>query len=226
MTSSHFLRLGKWTLAVLACGLLWTGTCGAQEQTAPQKEAEAPAEHAEHAGRGMHSGHGAEGEHGPQGGGRGFRGGRGPEADAAFTVDRDTFHFLLSHHDQLHRQVTNLDNGVETLTESDDPEVTKKLKEHVKAMYSRLEEQRPIRMRDPLFAEVFRYAEKITMKLEETEHGLKVTETSDDPWAAQLIRAHAAVVTGFIASGFEEAHRDHPLPPRPESAVSVDAASK
>jgi len=83
--------------------------------------------------------------------------GPGAGADAQFVADRDVFHFLLQNHDQIRRNVKNTKTGVETLTESDKPEIAAKLQEHVAAMAKRVEEQRPIHMRDPLFAELFRH---------------------------------------------------------------------
>jgi len=141
--------------------------------------------------------------------GRGH-GGRGP--DAAFAADRDVFHFLLANGDKIERKVINTKDGVETVTQSNDPKVAAKIKEHVAAMYRRIHEQSPIRMRDPLFAEIFRYTKKIEMKVEKTENGVRVTETSKDPYVAKLIQEHAKVVSLFVKNGFDEAHRNHPVP--------------
>ncbi len=151
------------------------------------------------------------------GGGRGFRGGRGggpPGQDARFVKDRDDFHYLLQHHDQIRRTVTNRDDGVETLTESDDAEIAAKIQEHVDAMYGRVEDGRPIHMRDPLFAAVFRHADKIKMEMETTDKGVRVIETSEDPYVARLIQAHAQVVNLFVKNGFGEPHKNHAVPER------------
>jgi hypothetical protein len=159
--------------------------------------------------------------HGRGRGGRGYRGGRGhgQGGDPQFIKDRDGFHFLLQHHDQIRRKVTKLDNGVKTVTESKDPEIAEKIREHVKAMYTRVEESRPIHLRDPLFAEVFRHADKIKMEFKETKRGIRVTETSDDPYVARLIQAHADVVNLFVKNGFGEPHKNHVVPPREDVAV-------
>ena len=143
------------------------------------------------------------------GGGRGFRGGGG---DPTFAADRDLFHELLAEHGKITREVTLLDNGVATVTESTDPAIAAKLQEHVAAMHDRLVEGRPIRMRDPLFAELFRHAEQVSLAYESTPAGVRVTETSDDPYVVQLIQAHAQVVSGFAERGFEEARLNHDVP--------------
>lgn len=128
--------------------------------------------------------------------------------------DRDIFHYLLGRGKEIRRTVKNLENGVETLTESDNPEVAAKIREHVQSMYGRVEDGRPIRMRDPLFREIFRNNGKIEMKLEETDNGVRVVETSDDAWTVKLIQAHARVVSAFVKNGFREARRNHTLPDR------------
>ncbi len=144
-----------------------------------------------------------------QGRGRG-RGGFGP--DPQFAEDRDGFHFLLSNHEKIQRQVKLLDNGVDTVTESDDPAIADAIRQHVKAMYQRVEQVRPIHTRDPLFAAVFQHAQQIELRMEPTEKGIHVTETSQNPYTARLIQAHAAVVDGFVRRGFAEAQENHTVP--------------
>jgi hypothetical protein len=138
--------------------------------------------------------------------------GKGKGKGAAFTADCDVFHFLLDHRADIKRTVKDLDNGVETVTESDKPDVAKKIREHVAAMHQRVKDGKGIHLRDPLFAEVFRHSDKIRMTVVKTDKGVKVTETSDDPYVAKLIQAHTAVVTKFIENGHGEARKNHPLP--------------
>lgn len=131
-------------------------------------------------------------------------------------VDRQTFQYLLAHRKEITRKVTDLANGVETVTESKNREVAAKIQEHAAAMHRRLEEGRPIHMRDPLFREIFRHADKIQMRVEKTARGVKVRETSADAYVASLIQAHARVVSAFLAKGHEEVRKDHPIPARPK----------
>lgn len=141
--------------------------------------------------------------------------GKGRGGDAAFIADRDMFHSLLSHRADIRREVKKTEHGVETLTESDKPEVAATIQKHVASMEKRVKDKKPIHLRDPLFAEVFRHADKIKFVYEKTEKGMRVTETSDDPYVAKLIQAHADVVSLFIKNGFDEPHRNHDLPPKP-----------
>ena len=149
--------------------------------------------------------------------GRGFRHGHGHGHDERHDEDRNDFHFLLSHHEKISRNVTQLTDGVATLTESEIPEIADRIKKHVKWMKYRVEETKPIRMRDPLFVELFRNTDKIKMKVVETKKGVRVTETSDDPYVAKLIKAHAKAVSGFVKVGFAEARKNHAVPSKDEA---------
>ncbi|QDT04796.1 DsrE/DsrF-like family protein [Rubripirellula lacrimiformis] len=136
--------------------------------------------------------------------------------------DRSVFQYLLQNHQQIRRTVKELPNGVETLTESDVPEIASKIKEHVEWMEYRIENTNPIRMRDPLFAEIFKHTDKIKMIHEDTEKGVRVTETSDDAYVAKLIQAHAKAVSGFVEHGFAEAMKNHAVPSQqPATAVGT-----
>ncbi|MEZ5317692.1 MAG: hypothetical protein R2752_09855 [Vicinamibacterales bacterium] len=152
-----------------------------------------------------------------QGRGRGGMGGMmggGMMGDEAAQADMALFHELFAARETITRQVTPRADGVETVTESSDPAVAKKIQTHVEAMSARVREARPIHLRDPLFREVFANAEKIALRAEATPNGVRVVETSADPWVVKLIQAHAEVVSAFIRNGQAEAMKNHPLPDR------------
>lgn len=152
--------------------------------------------------------------------------GRGRGPDARTRADQAVFHYLLEHHQEIRRSVTKTANGVETLTESDNPEVAAKIQEHVAAMKVRVEEGRGLRFWDELFAAIFRNYKKIEMTVEKTENGVRVTETSTDPYAVLLIQAHAEVVSGFVARGFAESSQNHPAPPADKQEPPKSASAK
>ncbi|HEX8030444.1 MAG TPA: hypothetical protein VF491_18345 [Vicinamibacterales bacterium] len=138
----------------------------------------------------------------------------GMMGDAAHAGDMQLFHQLFQHRAEITRQVTNRADGIETITESTNPEVTRLLQAHVSAMLARVEEKRPIHQRDPLFVELFRYADRVVAKPERTANGVRVVETSTDPYVVKLLQAHAEVVSAFLANGQAEMMKNHPLPPR------------
>jgi hypothetical protein len=140
--------------------------------------------------------------------------GRGQWGDPRFIEDSKWFHFLVNHRAKIERTIERLPNGVETMTKSDDPEVAAGIRTHVAAMHSRVKEGRGIHLRDPLFREVFRHADRIRMEIADIEKGVRVTETSDDPYVVSLIQAHADVVGKFIENGHDEMRKDHAVPSR------------
>lgn len=147
---------------------------------------------------------------------QGFAGdrGRGQSGDPRFNDDSKWFHFLVDNRVKIRRTIERLPHGVETVTKSDDPEVAAGIRTHVAAMHARVKEGRGIHLRDPLFREVFRHADKIRMEIADIEKGVRVTETSGDPYVVSLIQAHADVVGKFIENGHDELRKDHAVPPR------------
>jgi len=141
-----------------------------------------------------------------------------PAADpkpGTLAYDQSVFHALLDDHTKIRRTVTLRPDGAEALTESDDPQVAALLKDHVNAMKGRLHTGRRVRQWDPLYIAMFDHADKVHLEITPTEQGVRVTETSSDLQVAALIQAHAATVSGFVATGTEEAAKSHPVPSSP-----------
>lgn len=134
--------------------------------------------------------------------------------------DMQTIHELFAAHKKITRIVRNINKGVETITESDDPKVQALIKEHVAAMYQRLASNQPIRKWDPLFAEIFKHADQIKMQVVITPKGIRVIETSDIAYVVKLIQAHAAGVSEFVQEGMTSMHKTHPLPDDKPTAQS------
>jgi hypothetical protein len=145
---------------------------------------------------------------------QGGRGGRGMMGDAAHPADMQLFHQLFEHRTEIDRQVIAREDGIETVTESKNPEVTRLLQTHVASMLARVKEGRPIHQRDPLFVELFKNAERIEARHELTAGGVRVIERSTDPYVVKLLHAHAEVVSAFLANGMSEMMKNHPVPPR------------
>jgi hypothetical protein len=149
-----------------------------------------------------------------QGKGKGWMGkGKGM---ADHQADMEVFHYLLDHRKEIKRTVKEVPGGVETVTESANKEVVKKIQEHAEAMHKRVKEGKGIHMRDPLFREIFAHTDKIKMTVTKTKTGVSVKETSDDAHVARLIQAHAKVVSNFIRNGYAEVRKNHEVPTRPK----------
>lgn len=136
--------------------------------------------------------------------------------DGAHAADMQLFHQLFAHRSEITRNVVKRPDGIETVTESMNPDVTRLLQTHVTSMLARVKDGRSIHQRDPLFAELFRYADQITAEYQATTRGVRVVETSNDPYVVKLLQAHADVVSAFIANGRSEMMKNHPLPRRPQ----------
>jgi YHS domain-containing protein len=126
--------------------------------------------------------------------------------------DMQTIHRIFAETGKIKRTVKQTPNGVETLTESSDPKVAAMLQEHAQAMHSRLNKRQPIRAWDPLFAEIFKHADKIKLEVTNTKRGVRITETSGDPYTVKILHAHANAVSGFIKDGMAGMAKRHEAP--------------
>jgi len=140
--------------------------------------------------------------------------GRGMMGDGTAAADMQLFHQLFEHRAEISRQVIPREDGIETVTESKNPEVTRLLQAHVASMLARVKDGRPIHQRDPLFVELFKHADQIAVTHEPTAGGVRIVETSTDAYVVKLLHAHAEVVSAFLANGMPEMMKNHPLPPR------------
>lgn len=134
------------------------------------------------------------------------------EQAARHRHDQSVFHRLLSFHQAIARQVTEIEGGIETVTRSDNLELVALIQDHARAMKRRMEEGFGLRHWDPAFAEIFAQAGKVQLEIESLPDGVRVRETSEDPNVILLIRAHGAVVSAFVAGGAKVAAKESPLP--------------
>ena len=168
-------------------------------------------------GMGMHSQMGR-GMHGPMGQGvRGQMGSgmmgmgagmMGMNGGSATMDERRDIHGLLFNHDRVKRTVTNLSDGIRTVTESDDPAVAATIKKHVADMGKRVEEGRDpgLPIESPALHSIFRDKDKIKTAYETTEKGIVVVQTSTDATAVKALQDHAAEVTDLAQRGMVAAH--------------------
>lgn len=144
-------------------------------------------------------GHGM--QHAPMAGGM-----HGPMAgmhsgDAAFQADMQLVHEMLAGHDKIKRSVENLPDGIRTVTESEDPQVAQALKAHVASMAQRLNEGRVFNLFSSTLPVLFDNKDKITTKVQITEKGAAVTQTSADAKVVAALQAHAGEVSELARDG-------------------------
>ncbi len=155
--------------------------------------------------------------HGPGGFGpgrmMGMRGQMGPgmmgmSHGSATMSEHQDIRALFFNHDRIKRTVTNLPDGIRTITESDDPQVTATIKQHVAEMGKRVEEGRDpgLPIESPALHAIFRDKDKIKSAYEVTEKGIIVVQTSTDASAVKVLQEHAAEVSDLAQRGMVAAH--------------------
>jgi hypothetical protein len=122
---------------------------------------------------------------------------------SATMAERDDIHNLLSQHDGIKRTVTNLPNGIRTVTESQDPEIAKTIKQHVADMGKRVEEGRDPGMpiESAALRSLFPARDKIKSTYQPTDKGYVVIQTSTDATVVKALQDHAAEVTDLAQRG-------------------------
>lgn len=127
---------------------------------------------------------------------------------SATMAERADIHGLLISHAQVRRTVTNLPNGIRTVTESDDPEVARAIKQHVRDMAARLEEGRDPGMpiESAALRSLFPARARIKSAYTATDNGYVVTQTSADPAVVRALQSHAAEVSDLASRGMAAAH--------------------
>ena len=121
--------------------------------------------------------------------------------DAGSSADMGLVHDLLMNHTKIKRTVTNLPNGIRTVTESDDPQVAQTIKAHVASMSQRLKDGREFNIFSTTLPVLFENRDKIKSVVEVTEKGSVVTRTSTDAKVVAALQGHAAEVTELAREG-------------------------
>jgi hypothetical protein len=132
----------------------------------------------------------------------------GLRGDGRTMAQLEAIHTLLADHDRITRTVTNLPNGIRTVTESDDPATAELIKKHVSDMAKRVADGDdpglPIES-DNLHA-IFRNSAKLHTSYEATAKGISLVQTSDDPATVAALQAHAQEVVDLVKGGMPALH--------------------
>lgn len=122
---------------------------------------------------------------------------------SATMAEHNDIRELFFNHDRIKRTVTNLPNGIRTVTESDDPQVAEVIKKHVVEMGRRVDEGRDpgLPIESPALHSIFRDKDKIKSTYEVTEKGIIVVQTSTDASAVKALQDHAAEVSDLARRG-------------------------
>jgi hypothetical protein len=122
-------------------------------------------------------------------------------ADASFADDMHLVHAMLFDHDKIKRTVTNLPDGIRTVTESDDPGVARAIQAHVASMEKRLSDGKIFNLFSPTLPVLFENKDKIKTVVQMTDGGSIVTQTSGDAKLVAALQAHAIEVSELARDG-------------------------
>jgi hypothetical protein len=128
--------------------------------------------------------------------------------DSATMAELGVIHELIANHDRIRRTVTNLPDGIRTVTESDDPKLAEAIKTHVAEMGRRVAagDDPGLPIETPALHAIFRDKDKIRTTVETTEKGVVVVQTSDDAKTVAALQKHAAEVTDLVQGGMAAVH--------------------
>ena len=123
--------------------------------------------------------------------------------DASAMADMGAIHELIANHDRIKRTVTNLPDGIRTVTESDDPRIAKLIQEHVAGMGKRVGAGKMlgVPIESPAVHAIYANKDKIRTTSEQTATGVVVVQTSSDPKVIALLQEHAVEVTNLVEGG-------------------------
>lgn len=153
-------------------------------------------------------GHGMGHHHGADGTGHDevtMPGLRGLDAAPEESADMATMFRNFRH---LDRTVTNLPNGIRTVTASDKPEVMEALIRHVTGMIARVEDGRDpqVFIQSPTLDIFFARGDEFQTRIEITEDGIVVVQTAEAPELVEALHLHAAEVTDMAERGMAAVH--------------------
>lgn len=142
--------------------------------------------------------------HMPDGMMQGMRHGMmGGTDDSTKMAEMGVIHDLFVNHDRITRTVTNLPDGIRTVTESDDPRIAQLLKDHVGSMRQRVDtgSDPGLPIESEALRTIFKNYDKIETTVETTDNGVVVVQTSTDAATVAALQQHASEVTDFVTQG-------------------------
>jgi hypothetical protein len=137
--------------------------------------------------------------------------GMGPgmmDHDSRTMAEMVAIHELVVNHERIKRSVTNLSDGIRTITESDDPQIAKSIKEHVASMDQRVSAKSDpgLPIESPALRSILRNGDKVHTTIQTTEKGVIVVQRSTDPETVAVLQQHASEVSDLVEGGMAVLH--------------------
>jgi hypothetical protein len=132
----------------------------------------------------------------------------GMRHDSASRADMSLIHELILNHDRITRSVTDLPNGIRTVTESDDSLLAGRIRQHAAIMTARVASAKDPGwpMESEALRTLYKNSALIRTRVELTAKGIFVEQTSTDSATVTALQKHAAEVTALVEGGMEAMH--------------------
>ena len=130
---------------------------------------------------------------------------RGANASQA---ESDELAVMFKNFDNITREVTNLPNGVRTVTRSSDGDVMAVLISHIVGMVDRVErgDDPEIFIQSPTLDILFANGTDMHSQINVADEGIVVVRTSSDPDVVAALHIHAAEVSDMVDRGMQAVH--------------------
>ena len=115
---------------------------------------------------------------------------------------------MFENFDTISREVTNLPNGIRTVTRSSDEAVMAVLVSHIIGMIDRVErgDDPQIFIQSPTLDILFLNGAEMQSQIDVTDEGIVVVRTSTDPEVVAALHIHAAEVSDMVDHGMQAVH--------------------
>ncbi|MEH6738058.1 MAG: hypothetical protein V7695_05870 [Sulfitobacter sp.] len=132
----------------------------------------------------------------------GLRGANASESES------DELAVMFENFETISREVTNLPNGIRTVTRSSDEDVMAVLVSHIVGMVDRVArgDDPKIFIQSPTLDILFANGAEMQSQIDVTEEGIVVVRTSTDPDVVAALHEHAAEVSDMADRGMQAVH--------------------
>ena len=115
---------------------------------------------------------------------------------------------MFENFDNITREVTNLPNGIRTVTRSSDEDVMAVLVSHIVGMVDRVErgDDPEIFIQSPTLDILFANRTDMHSQINVADEGIVVVRTSSDPDVVAALHIHAAEVSDMVDRGMQAVH--------------------
>lgn len=122
--------------------------------------------------------------------------------------ESDELAVMFENFDTISREVTNLPNGIRTVTRSSDENVMAVLVSHIAGMVDRVSrgDDPQIFIQSPTLDILFANGAKMQSQIDVTEEGIVVVRTSANPDVVKALHVHAAEVSDMADRGMQAVH--------------------